>query len=317
MPEFLIASRFVHFGAVMILFGSSLFPIYAVGQSATVAAESAAEALDWWLRRLLTAAAVISLISAISWLLAQAGDIGDGFDPAVVKAVLFETGFGRVWQLRLVIASLLLLLLLAWPLMSTHPRRRLALVATVSGFLLASQAWVGHAAAVPGVAGDLRVTNQLFHLGAAAVWLGGLLPLSLVLSRARSDDPGGVWQTLALAALRRFSSVGIIAVALLMVTGLVSSWSLVGSVDALAGTLYGRLLVFKVAMFLLMVGLAVVNRLYLLPRALAHRAVAGSLKQQFMALRRNVLMEQILGLLALAAVSVFATLPPAIHGGDA
>ncbi|GAA2888453.1 hypothetical protein GCM10010837_48020 [Aminobacter niigataensis] len=67
-------------------------------------------------------------------------------------------------------------------------------------------------------------------------------------------------------------------------------------------------------MFLLMVGLAVVNRLYLLPRALAHRAVAGSPNQQLMALRRKMLMEQVLGLLALAAVSVFATLPPAIHG---
>src|SRR5262249_56858630 len=74
--------------------------------------------------------------------------------------------------------------------------------------------------------------------------------------------------SLALArdATLRFSTLGLISVGLLIATGIVNGWILAGSVPALIGTGYGRLLLAKVALFFAMVAVAAVNRLRLTPR---------------------------------------------------
>src|SRR4029434_11304028 len=60
--------------------------------------------------------------------------------------------------------------------------------------------------------------------------------------------------------------VGIASVALLAATGLVNAWFLVGRPAALAGTLYGRLLLLKVTLFTVMLTIAAINRMGLMPR---------------------------------------------------
>src|SRR5262249_32401233 len=98
--------------------------------------------------------------------------------------------------------------------------------------------------------------------------------------RAASDRRVGVarWPVAARAAAGgseargardatlRFSTLGLISVGLLIATGIVNGWILAGSVPALIGTDYGRLLLAKVALFLAMVAVAAVNRLRLTPR---------------------------------------------------
>ena len=64
---------------------------------------------------------------------------------------------------------------------------------------------------------------------------------------------------MARAATSRFSLVGMAAVATLLATGIVNSWYLVGNVDALLNTHYGKLLLIKLALFLGMVGIAAFN----------------------------------------------------------
>jgi copper resistance protein D len=320
MAEVLIASRLVHFAAMMILLGSSLFPLYAIALPDTAAADGVIAVLDRRLHRWLTVAAVVALLSGLGWLLSEAGTMSDdpaaSIDPATIRTVLFDTGFGRVWQLQLAVGLLLLLLLLVVRPRSHRRRRgRLAGVASVAAVLIASQAWVGHADIGTGLVGDLRLANQVLHLGAGALWLGGLPPLSLMLAQARSRGAIG-GQALALAALPRFSRIGFIAVGVLVATGLVNSWFVVGGVEGLVGTPYGRLLMLKVALFLAMVGFALANRLILLPRAVVRQAAAASAELQLAALRRNVVLEQLLGLLVIATVSVFATLPPAVVVGN-
>ena len=70
-------------------------------------------------------------------------------------------------------------------------------------------------------------------------------------------------------------------------TGVINTWNLVGSVGALFGTGYGRLLMVKVALFLMMLGIATVNRLQLSPRL----EVDGTTRK----LERNSLIEAGLG----------------------
>src|SRR5947207_15687451 len=104
--------------------------------------------------------------------------------------------------------------------------------------------------------------------------------------------------------------MGYVAVALIAaLTGAINTLLLVGSLSAMFGTPYGRLLAFKILLFLAMVVMALINRFRLAPRISRDVGALG-------VLGRTVALEQGLGLAILAVVSVLGTWPPAIHVGD-
>jgi len=119
------------------------------------------------------------------------------------------------------------------------------------------------------------------------------------------------WAPLQLHAIRRFSILGIASVAILIVSGAVNSWILVGSIHALLVTGYGRLLLLKIAVFVAMVGVASINRFSLTPRLAAAKTVAEP--RAVAALTRNTLIEIALAVAIFAIVGVLGTLHPAIH----
>lgn len=88
-------------------------------------------------------------------------------------------------------------------------------------------------------------------------------------------------------ALHGFGTVGTIVVTTLVVTGPINAWLLVGpgNVSTLGTTLYGRLLLAKLALFVAMLGLAALNRFWLTPRfeasiaAVDHRGALGALRR--------------------------------------
>jgi copper resistance protein D len=92
-----------------------------------------------------------------------------------------------------------------------------------------------------------------------------LLPLALVLNAAYAK-PDAHSIAVARNATLRFSSLGIASTGTLVVTGIVNSWFLVGSVDALTDSGYGRMLSLKLLLFLAMLSIAAVNRFRLTPR---------------------------------------------------
>jgi putative copper resistance protein D len=187
-------------------------------------------------------------------------------------------------------------------------RRRMPAILVLSLLLLVSLGWVGHAVEGQGVTSVVHQFNQMVHLLAAGLWLGGLVPLTWLLARARSPS-GAAWISVARDVVPRFSQMGYAAVALLAATGAINTLLLVGSVEALAGTPYGRLLSLKILLFSVMVVLALINRFRLLPRLRREPPSSAPIG----ALARSVLFEQALGFAVLAVVSVLGTWPPAIH----
>jgi putative copper resistance protein D len=142
------------------------------------------------------------------------------------------------------------------------------------------------------------------------LWLGALVPLFFVLGGARTQ-PGNTWQAFAAIATRRFSTLGIVAMATLLVTGAINAWFLVGSVDALMGTGYGQLVLAKLGLFVAIVLIAAVNRFWLTPGlqpgdSAAQRTVLPSLW-------RNVMLEMAFGAAALGVAAVLGTTPPPSH----
>jgi len=115
----------------------------------------------------------------------------------------------------------------------------------------------------------LVVTADALHVVAGAVWLGGVLGLALVLAPSAHVDPRRAAVTVA-----RFSALGAWVVLALAVTGTVLGWRVLGSLDALVSTAYGRSLLVKVGLAVCLVGLAAWNRYRLVP-AVRGRGPAG------------------------------------------
>ncbi|MCU0074268.1 copper homeostasis membrane protein CopD [Pseudomonas koreensis] len=283
MSEALVLCRFLHFIVVLMLFGAWLFrPLLLKGE---------APLLDRHLARLTRWLAAIALASGVIWALlitaSMAGSAAAAFDPATVELVLGHTFFGQVWRWHLLINALLLALLLT-PLRSNRPLRL-----GLSALLLMTLAPVGHGAMLDGFSGQMLILNQVIHLTCVGAWLGGLLMLVMIL---RQPD-----QTVR-EILQRFSGLGYGLVAGLLVTGLIN-------VRVLTGQWWPTPLFSGFALILLIKALLVFGMLAL---ALFNRLRINDCEQRIDTLKRSVMLEWLLGIGAVAAVSVLGTLPPMI-----
>ncbi len=246
------------------------------------------------------AVAVLLAVAATALLLPiEAAAIGDGWgdalDPGTLWSVLLDTGVGFAWR-----AQAVAVLLLALALLSPVPRR-CAATAAAAGLVAVTLTLAGHASMHEGWLGVAHRANDALHLLAAGAWLGALVPL-LPLLRAL-DDPAT--RRPAGAALRRFSTAGHGAVALVVATGTLNAALVTGGWPLGWASAYRALLSVKVATVAAMVGLAVTNRYVLVPR------MAGPDGASARAVRRVTLVELALGCAVLALVSVFGLLDPA------
>lgn len=314
MDPLLIAARTVHFAAAISLVGVFAFRRLIAGPLFAAAGEGIGPVwrLDRDLVRLAWCSLALAAVSGAVWLLAVAADIS-GQPLAAVLArgtwtiVLTRTRFGADWLARLGLAGLVGACLLL------PGRRRGASSGALewaalagAAALLASLAWAGHGAATAGAAGDLHLAADILHLLGAGFWLGPLLPFALLLAVLRRDSGAG--SNPLPAMVRRLSTLAAVSVAVLLAGGIANTWFLAGTLPALVGTLYGRLLLGKIALFLGTLIVASFNLLRLGPRV---AGAAGGAAGQW--LRRNALVEASLGLAVLAIVGVIGTLPPGLH----
>ncbi|MCU7248215.1 copper homeostasis membrane protein CopD [Pseudomonas koreensis] len=283
MSEALVLCRFLHFAVVLMLFGAWLFrPLLLKGE---------APELDRHLARLTRWLAAIALASGVIWALlitaSMAGSAADAFDPVTVELVLGHTFFGQVWRWHLLINALLLALLFT-PWRSNRPLRL-----GLSALLLMTLAPVGHGAMLDGFSGQMLILNQVIHLTCVGAWLGGLLMLVMILRQP--EHP-------VREVLQRFSGLGYGLVAGLLITGLIN-------VRVLTGQWWPTPLFSGFALILLIKALLVFGMLAL---ALFNRLRINDCEQQINTLKRSVMLEWLLGIGAVAAVSVLGTLPPMI-----
>ena len=83
------------------------------------------------------------------------------------------------------------------------------------------------------------------------MWVGGLPALALLLALS-SQERGADARPYAVLAARRFSAAALALVIVLLLSGLWNTWAQVGTVSGLLGTLHGRLLLAKLAVFAVM-----------------------------------------------------------------
>lgn len=167
-----------------------------------------------------------------------------------------------------------------------------------------SPALVGHTRAYE--PSTLLVVTDALHLTAGAVWLGGLVGLALVLPTiaGRPRD--------AVQLLTRFSTVAAGLLGVLAASGVLLGWRIVGSTSRLFGETYGRLLLVKVALVLVVVAIAAYNRYRLLPQVTS--GVGHERQRHGIAVVRRAVLAEAALLVAVLAVTGFLTQKP--PGGE-
>ena len=258
---------------------------------------------------MLLASATVVLLACALGLLAQtavlAGSMQDALTPESLGGVL-GMGIGRSSMFRGALAGVLVM---ALPVIGS--RRGAWILAGAGGALICgSFAWMGHGAATEGALGLLHLSSDIVHTLAAGVWIGALVAL-LILAAAASREPPQRQRQLH-RALQGFSGIGSAVVAVIVATGLVNSWFVIGlrGLPHLWTTAYGQLLTLKLLLFIAMLGLAAANRFRLSPRFGAALEGRSPTRAAISALRTSLAMETGISMTVLALVAWFGTLAP-------
>ena len=291
MDTALILCRFLQYGAAMLIFGIAAFAGF-------IAPDGLRDRFGVLTGRVSAMLALVIALTAVGWFMLEAAEAGNGWADAVspdtLAALAVETAFGQAWIWHLACVAVLLIGLGT----RGNARRWAALVASV--LVLASLGLVGHAAMQDGAIGMLHRLNDILHLLSSGFWVGCLVPLLVCLMQLRGASSRADSGT----ALRRFSGLGHVAVALALVTGLLNTTLVLHHLPLDPGSPYQLLLAIKIGLVLVMVGLALVNRYVTTPR------LAFDAPRALRALAFGTAGEIVLGAIVIALVSAFATFDP-------
>ena len=243
-------------------------------------------------RLLLSAAWVLAAAGLVMMVAAERSAVG------VSLAQLFRSGAGRQFIDRAValgIVGVVVAVVLARPRWTTLPW-----VGVATAIAMVVHVRAGHAGAVSNAPSRWFDTGvQSVHVISVGVWVGGLAWLLLAASVMEGPE--------RVAAVRRFSWLAGIALAVVAVTGALRAVSELGGVHAVRGLLhtsFGLTLIVKVSLFVVLVALGAFNRYGNVPGVTEGTRAVGSL-------RRTVAAEVLVAAGILGATGVLSELPPA------
>jgi putative copper export protein/mono/diheme cytochrome c family protein len=213
--------------------------------------------------------------------------------------ILLDSSPGRALMTR---TGMLIVLAMALVIESRH-QRPAALLATTAAFVaLGTFPFIGHAA---GLRGTAAVAFDFIHVASAAIWGGGLLLIAITLWISRAHP----MEDALVRLVNRFSVLALIVFTVIVVSGLAGAWFNVAGPRNLTGEDYGRVLVLKVVLSLLVVTAAAVNRLMLVPQL--RRAEPTDQLRIARSLRGSAVIELGLAIIILLLAARLASIPPA------
>jgi copper transport protein len=262
-------------------------------------------------RQIAVLSALVLLAGTLFGAIAQAASAADvplwGVFGQPLMDLLGRGRFATLWWARLLLV-VIALGLVAWRGVRRWPSQ-VALAATSLALLTSSLS--SHSAAL--LSGSyLGVAADWLHFLAVAAWIGGLLTLAFVLPTAVHASQGSGDRVLA-RAVGRFSTLALVSVVLIVLTGTFQAWLEVGSWDGLIRTAYGLSVTAKIALLVIMLLAAGFNLLIARP-GLARMAASGSSAAASNLARRfgtSVRVEIAIGVIVLGVAAILTGLSPA------
>ncbi len=238
----------------------------------------------------------------LAWIAAALGVIGleeaQRADAGVDLARFMRTSLGWALEWRaLPLMAIAGSIITGGGLVGRGRRAALAVVGGCAVFAVLAHVMSGHAAAAPGAWRWANVAVQWLHVSAVGAWIGGLFALLLAVGRTPDDD--------RTAAVRRFSTAAGILIVVVAVTGTARAVDEVGSWDRLPTTPFGRLVLLKAGLLILLAILGAFNRYRSVPAAA--RTLTG--------LRQIGAAELGVAAIALMIAAVLTQTVPATFGG--
>lgn len=174
---------------------------------------------------------------------------------------VIQTTFGITWTVRMGITIALLGIWFLFEKIKIKSMKRQILLLVLSLCLIGTTTMMGHGAAseqVPPIILDY-VHNLL-----SAVWIGGIIFFAFVLMPTFKTLSNPVKEKITIVTIPKFSTIIVLSLGVLLITGPTLLWFLEDSVSLLAISSYGYLLFAKIIIGVIMIGIGGYNQLKIL-----------------------------------------------------
>jgi len=287
------ATRWLGYLAGFAVVGAAVLRIWLLPRIADAPADQIAAVS----RRAVRAGRLASITAAITLLLKlyfQSRSMIEPEEPLsfdIVQLVV-ASSWGKGWLAQGMAA---LAVLIGWRAMANPARNRWAsrLVALGALGLILAMPLTGHATGLP-AAGRLGYPLTVLHVGGGALWLG-TLGVILVTAIGPADPAFPLGRL-----VRSYSAIALPAGLVTMGCGLAVAWRYVGGFGALLSTVYGNVLLVKLAVLGAIAGAGVYNWRVVLPRLEIGQVTP---------LSRSAKLETIAGIILLAVTAYLVSLP--------
>lgn len=213
------------------------------------------------MKRYALIAAALALLGSLFALVVQALALTSGTFFDKLMNTVGQTRFGHLWLLRIGLIMLYGLVLSACAWWFTRHRKVENIAAWVVAIALPIPfSLIAHASAQP-MGRSVALAADMIHLLAAAVWIGGIFILAtVVFPLTRKLDPAQR-RAILIVAIPRFSLLAIVAWLAMGVTGFYAGWLQVGNLHGLTTTPYGKSLLVKLILLVVILAIAATNLL--------------------------------------------------------
>jgi streptogramin lyase/putative copper export protein len=264
-----VAERWLNLLSDVVFLGGGFFSILVWNPTLTGARN---EASNEYTRKVLSRFSRLLTLSVIvgvgaTWLLLIVEAIAAAGSTSVVNVVMTaytivsSTRIGEYWIFRLtvVVAALAASIIIARGQKPSN--RRWSVVLAIGLLLSLSTSLTSHNAAATNYYPVINLLSDWIHVTAVGAWVGGLTYFAVAITSMNSlKESKGKFLA---ALLRRFSSVAVVCVGVIGITGTYNLVVELGSLTALFATAYGRILLVKMAIFAPMIAFGAFNQFVL------------------------------------------------------
>lgn len=292
-----VAVRFLGLAAMLGVLGALTLGVV-VAPSAALDSDAGGAVVES-ARRFGLASAVALLVFAAARLVLQTLALHGAWDTTGARHALSGSVWGVGWQLQAAGAVLVAVLLG----IRSRASLRLAMIPALAIAISASLS--GHPVAVPDAA-PLAVTLDAIHILAAGGWLGTLAVIVLVLMPGGRIIPRDARPGTLRRLLVAFTPVALASAAVLVLSGAIGAWLQMGGISPLFASGYGRLVLLKIAVLLVIAALGMLNWRRIVPGIASAEGVTR--------LRASAGAELTLAVVALLVTAVLTATTPPISG---
>jgi copper transport protein len=217
-----------------------------------------------------------------------------------------QTDFGNIWAIRMVITIILLGIWFGLDRKKILSKKNQIPLLIASLALIATSSLIGHGAA----SGETpALILDYIHNLVAAVWIGGIFYFVFTLLPTFSQLKESNREKMSLVLIPRFSIAFIIAIGIVIITGPTLMWFLESDVGLITESVYGQLILIKIAIAAIMVVLGGFFQ-FRLQRNAEKNFSSGKISVH-KKLKRTLKIDAVLGIILLGIVALLTngTLP--------